>query len=79
MEGFLYWNPILKTKKQFRIDSIYINGATSNIIKAWFQKLKIPTIKIIKAENHWNIDKAGIIEGQRLNGLVVGSTKRRFI
>ena len=49
--GFLRRNPILKTKKQFRIDSTRVNSATSNIIKAWFQKLEIPAIKAIKAEN----------------------------
>jgi 4-hydroxybenzoate polyprenyltransferase len=79
MAGFLRRNPVLKTKKQFRIDSTRVNGATSDIIKAWFRKLEIPVIKIIKAENYQNIDKARIIEGQGLNGLVVRSTKRRFI
>jgi len=79
MEGFLRRNPILKTKKQFRIDSARVNGATSDIIKAWFRKLEIPAIKIIKAENHWNMDEVGVMEGQGLNGLVVGSAERRFI
>jgi 4-hydroxybenzoate polyprenyltransferase len=51
MVGFLRRNPVLKTKKQFRIDSVRINGATSDIIKAWFQKLEIPAIKAIKVEN----------------------------
>ena len=74
MAGFLRRNPVLKTKKQFRIDSTYVNDVTSDIIKAWFQKLEIPTIKAIKPENRWNIDEAGIIEGQGINGLVVGST-----
>ena len=51
MDGFLCRNPVLKTKKQFRIDSACVNSATSNIIKAWFQKLEILTVKAIKAEN----------------------------
>jgi hypothetical protein len=51
MAGFLRQNPILKTKKQFRIDSIHVNSAISDIIKAWFQKLEIPAIKAIKVEN----------------------------
>jgi len=51
MAGFLRRNPVLKTKKQFRIDSTRVNSATSDIIKAWFRKLEIPAIKIIKAEN----------------------------
>ena len=79
MAGFLRRNPVLKTKKQFKIDSVRVNSATSDIIKAWFQKLEIPAIKAIKVENRWNMDKAGIIKGQRENRLVVGSTKKRFI
>jgi hypothetical protein len=73
MAGFLCWNPILKTKKQFRIDSVHVNSATSDILKAWFQKLEVPAIKAIKPENRWNMDKAGIMEGQGENGLVVKS------
>ena len=79
MTGFLKRNPVLKIKKQFRIDSTRVNSATTDILKAWFQKLEIPAIKAIKPENRWNIDEAGIIEGQGENGLVVGSTEKRFI
>jgi 4-hydroxybenzoate polyprenyltransferase len=79
MAGFLRRNPVLKTKKQFRIDSVRVNGATSDIIKGWFQKLEVPAIKAIKPENRWNMDEAGIMEGQGENGLVVGSAQKRFI
>jgi 4-hydroxybenzoate polyprenyltransferase len=51
MAGFLRRNPVLKTKKQFRIDSARVNGVTSDILKAWFQKLEIPAIKAIQPEN----------------------------
>ena len=77
--GFLRRNPVLKTKKQYRIDSVRINGATSDILKAWFQKLEVPAIKAIKPENCWNMDEAGIMEGHGENRLVVGSTEKRFI
>ena len=79
MAGFLKRNPILRTKKQLKIDYLYINSAISNIIKAWFQKLQIPAIKAIKPENRQNMDEAGIIEGQGENGLVVGSADRYSI
>lgn len=79
IRGFLKRNPVLKTKKQYRIDSARVNGATIDIIKGWFQKLEIPEIKAIKPENRWNMDEAGIMEGQGVNGLVVGSKDRRFI
>ena len=79
MTGFLRRNPILQTKKQFRIDSQRVNSATSDIIKAWFLKLTIPAIRRIKPENRWNIDKAGIMQGQGENGLVVGSVGNKLI
>jgi hypothetical protein len=41
--------------------------------------LEVLAIKAIKLENRWNMDEAGIIEGQGENGLVVSSAKKRFI
>jgi hypothetical protein len=79
MAGFIRRNPILKTKRQLRIDSIRVNGATSDIIRPWFQKLEVPSVKAIKPENQWNMDEAGIMEGQGENGLVVGSVDRHQI
>ena len=79
MAGFIRRNPILRTKKQLLINSVRVNGATSDIIKPWFQKLEVPAIKGIKPENHWNMDEAGIIEGQGENGLVVGSVDQHLI
>ena len=63
MAGFIRRNPILKMKRQLRIDSVRVNGAKSKIIKPQFQKLEVPSIKAIKPENRWNIDEASIIEG----------------
>lgn len=79
MSNFIRRNPVLKTKKQHRIDSVRVSGATTNIIKPWFRKLEVPAIKAIKPENRWNMDEAGIMEGQGENGLVVGSAEKRFI
>ena len=62
MASFLRQNPVLKTKKQFKIDSAYVNSATIDIIKAQFRKLEILAIKAIKLENRQNMDEAGIIK-----------------
>jgi hypothetical protein len=72
-------NPILKTKRQFHIDSACVNSATTEIIRKWFQKLALPYIKTIKPENRWNMDEAGIMEEMRDNSLVVKSAYKRFI
>jgi hypothetical protein len=58
---------------------VRVNSATTEIIKPWFQKLEVPVIKVIKPENCWNMNKAGIIESERENRLVVRSTQKRFI
>ena len=79
IQRFLKRNPILKTKKELWINSACVNRATTNIIKTWFQKLDLLEVKAIQPENRWNINEAGIIEGQGVNGLVVGSVNRRFV
>ena len=76
MTGFIRRNPILKTKRHLRIDSVRVNGTMSEIIKPWFQKLEVPSVKAIKPENRWNMDKAGIIEDQGENSLVIRSIDR---
>ncbi|ESZ92697.1 transposase [Sclerotinia borealis F-4128] len=52
------------------IDSARVSGASHDIIAPWFQKLELPEIIDVKPENRYNIDEAGIMEGQDLNGLV---------
>jgi hypothetical protein len=79
MAGFLWRNPILKTKKQLYINSTRVNSTTTEIIKKWWPKLIVPAVKAIKAENRYNIDEAGIMEGMGDNGLVVESAQKRFI
>ena len=79
IEGFLRRNPILRTKRARNIDSVQVNGATTQVIKDWFQRLNIPEISRIKPENRWNMDESGIMEGRGANGLVVGSSERRSI
>jgi hypothetical protein len=79
MAGFLRRNPVLKTKRQLRIDSGRVNGATTEVIKKWWPRLTIPEVKVIKAENRWNMDEAGIMEGVGDNGVVVGSSESRSV
>jgi 4-hydroxybenzoate polyprenyltransferase len=77
--GFLRRNPILKTKKQFRIDSARVNSVTTEVIKKWWPRLLPLAVKAIKGENRYNINETGIIKGMRDNSLVVRSANKRFI
>jgi hypothetical protein len=79
MTGFLRRNPVLKTKRQLRIDSARVNGATTEVIKKWWPRLTIPEVRAIKADNRWNMDEAGIMEGIGDNGVVVGSSESRSV
>lgn len=41
--------------------------------------LDLPEVRAIKPENHWNMDKAGVPEGQRLDGFVLGSKNTKAV
>lgn len=79
IRNFIRRNPEIRTKYQTRIDSARVTGTTTDTLKEWFKKLDLPDIKHIKPENRWNMDEAGIMEGQGLNGLVVGSSQQKAI
>ena len=79
MTRFLARNPVLKTKRQRYVDSVCVNCARSEVIRPWFQKLDIPAIRAIPANQRWNMDEAGIMEGYGLNGYVVGSVEIRKV
>jgi 4-hydroxybenzoate polyprenyltransferase len=76
---FIKRNPSIKAQRNQRIDSLRINGTSTDIIKQWFRHLAIPKIKTIKPANRWNINKAGLLEGQGSNGIVLGSSESRAI
>ena len=61
------------------MDSQRINGATKEVITAWFRRLALPLVQDIKPENRWNMDEAGIMEGMGTNGMVVGSSRRKSV
>ena len=73
VNGFLRRNPLIITKRNQKIDSNRITGATTTSIRAWFQNFNLPAIRTVKPANRWNIDEAGIAEGLGSNGLILGS------
>jgi hypothetical protein len=79
MTGFLTRNPKVKTLRGKRIESARIKAVTAESIKAHFARLNHPIVQKIPPEHRYNIDETGIMEGMGLNGLVVGSSKRKEI
>jgi hypothetical protein len=56
-----------------------VNRATTEIIRPWFNLLRLPAIAKILAENRHNIDEGGVAEGKRSNGIVLGPEGRKVI
>jgi hypothetical protein len=79
MQAFLRRNPSVCTQKAHSRESARVNGATTEVIKPWFDYFYIPEVRTIKPENRYNMDEAGIMEGLGENGLVVGSAENRSI
>ena len=77
LQKFLKRYPALKTKKDRRMDIKRLNGASVDVIKAWFQFLAVPTVRAIDPQDRWNMDETGIMEGLGINGLCVGSSETK--
>jgi len=75
MVGFLRRNPSIKTQRARKIDNSQIKSATKATIRAWFENLKARALQAILAENWYNMDETGIMEGQGDNGLVLGERR----
>uniref|UniRef100_A0A8H7TQQ8 HTH CENPB-type domain-containing protein n=1 Tax=Bionectria ochroleuca TaxID=29856 RepID=A0A8H7TQQ8_BIOOC len=78
IEGFLLRNPDVGTLRGKRIDFLRVNGATTDKVKDFFKLLDVPAIKKIPPCHRWNMDEAGILEGFGDNGLVLGSSRKRY-
>jgi 4-hydroxybenzoate polyprenyltransferase len=76
---FIARHPVLKTQKPRRIDAARIKCATAEVIRPWFNYLRIPAVQAIPPEFRWNMDEAGLMEGLGSNGYVVGNAQRRSI
>ncbi len=67
----------MKTKRVKRVDVKRLEGATTEAIRAFFQRRTLPVIKDILPDDITNMDECGIMEGQGLNGLCVGKTETK--
>jgi len=79
MQAFLRLNPAVRTQKCHHRDSARVNGASTEVIRPWFNNFFLPEIQAIKPENRYNMDEAGIMEGLGENVLVVGNAEKRSV
>ncbi|KAL0929961.1 transposase [Colletotrichum truncatum] len=64
IQFFIKRNPSIKVHRARAIDSKRVNGASTNVIRQWFQQLALPEIKAIKPHHRYNMDETGILEGR---------------
>lgn len=72
LQSFLRRYNDVKTLRGKKIDTERYNGASTELIKAFFMLLMMPAIRIIKQKNRYNADEIGMMEGIGMNGLVLG-------
>lgn len=78
LQGFLHRNPEVKTLRGKRLDIKRINGASTDAIKEFFRHVDLPALRNIPPRHRYNMDETGLAIGQRENGLVLGSSKKRM-
>ncbi|OHW96941.1 transposase [Colletotrichum incanum] len=79
VDAFVRRNPSIKVQRSRSIDSRRVNGASTEIIRDWFKYLAIPSILAIQPANRYNMDETGILEGQGVNGLVLGRAETNSV
>lgn len=78
LQGFLRRNPEVKTLRGKRLDFERANGATTDIIQRFFDRLSFPALANIPPSHRYNMDETGLAIGVRDNGLVLGSSAKRI-
>src|SRR6266699_2266358 len=76
LEGFLRRNPSVRTLQTRRMDAARVNGATTEVIQAWFPLLDLPAIKKVMQADRRNMDETGLMQGMGANGLVLGMAEK---
>src|SRR6266699_7239852 len=76
LEGFLRCNLCVKTLQTRRMDAVRVNGATTEVIQAWFPLFDLPAIKKVIQADRWNMDETGLMQGMGANGLVLGMAEK---
>jgi len=59
------------------MDAARVNGATTEVMQAWFPLFDLPAIKKVIQADRWNIDETGLMQDIGANGLVLGMAKKR--
>ncbi|KAF4414567.1 Pogo transposable element with KRAB domain [Fusarium acutatum] len=79
LQSFIDRNKEVKTLPGKRMDSERYNGASTELIKAFFMLLSMPAVRIVKQKNRYNVDEVGMMEGIGLNGLFLGCRDKKSV
>ncbi|KAH7460506.1 hypothetical protein FOMA001_g19590 [Fusarium oxysporum f. sp. matthiolae] len=79
LQSFMDRNKEVKTLPGKSMDSDRYNGASTELIKAFFMLLSMPAVRIVKQKNRYNVDEVGMMEGIGLNGLFLGCKDKKSV
>ncbi|KAK2470259.1 hypothetical protein H9L39_17876 [Fusarium oxysporum f. sp. albedinis] len=79
LQSFMDRNKEVKTLPGKRMDFERYNGASTELIKAFFMLLSIPAVRIVKQKNRYNVDEVGMMEGIGLNCLFLGYKDKKSV
>ncbi|KAH7462731.1 hypothetical protein FOMA001_g18485 [Fusarium oxysporum f. sp. matthiolae] len=79
LQSFMDRNKEVKTLPGKRMDFERYNGASTELIKAFFMLLSIPAVRIVKQKNRYNVDEVGMMEEIGLNCLFLGYKDKKSV
>ena len=79
IQSFIDRNEDIKTLPGKSMDSEWYNGASTELIKAFFMLLIMLAVWIVKQKNRYNVNKVRMIEGIGLNGLFLSHKDKKSV
>jgi hypothetical protein len=77
--GYLVQNPKVKSSRTRLINYKRANAALIDNINIFFDRLKLPEMRIIPSQNIWNANKIKLMMGIGNNGIMINKTYRKFM
>jgi hypothetical protein len=75
--SFIRRNPRIKPKKGTRLEKSRAEAITPNKLMKMYAIFEEPAIKAIRAQNRWNVDETGIMDGQNRPGYFLGRAETK--
>jgi hypothetical protein len=77
--GYLVRNPEIRSSRIRLINYKRANAASIDNINIFFDRLKLPEVRIIPPQNIWNADEIELMMEVGNNGIMIGEAYRKFM